>query len=285
MKRWLGLAALLALLFALSAAARVDFDYDSIDPAVKVHDLAGLLSDGEEARLAEEMQALGDEYETDVAAVTVDENPGTAQQLAEDIFDYCGFGYASGNDGVLLLIDMDNREVAIVTTGTAEHSIRQEQMGAILDEIAPKFTARDYADAVEVFIDCVRYELTCYAAEQNGEPLPPGYEAPYTPVSSSGSTANWPVRILVAAGIAAAVTGVRMFLLYRRHRPVQTASEAASYTVPDSFRVTRQEDVFLRSSVTKTRIPKDNGGSSGGSSGGFHTGSSGTSHGGGSRSF
>lgn len=285
MKRWLGLAALLALLFALPAAARVDFDYDSIDPAVKVHDLAGLLSDGEEARLAEEMQALGDEYETDVAAVTVDENPGTAQQLAEDIFDYCGFGYASGNDGVLLLVDMDNRETAIVTTGTAEHSIRQEQMGAILDEIAPKFTARDYADAVEVFIDCVRYELTCYAAEQNGEPLPPGYEAPYTPVSSSGSTANWPLRILVAAGIAAAVTGVRMFLLYRRHRPVQTASEAASYTVPDSFRVTRQEDVFLRSSVTKTRIPKDNGGSSGGSSGGFHTGSSGTSHGGGSRSF
>ena len=205
MKRWLGLAALLALLFALSAAARVDFDYDSIDPAVKVHDLAGLLSDGE------------------VAAVTVDENPGTAQQLAEDIFDYCGFGYASGNDGVLLLVDMDNRETAIVTTGTAEHSIRQEQMGAILDEIAPKFTARDYADAVEVFIDCVRYELTCYAAEQNGEPLPPGYEAPYTPVSASGSTANWPVRILVAAGIAAAVTGVRMFLLYRRHRPVQTA--------------------------------------------------------------
>ena len=51
MKRWLGLAALLALLFALPAAARVDFDYDSIDPAVKVHDLAGLLSDGEEARL------------------------------------------------------------------------------------------------------------------------------------------------------------------------------------------------------------------------------------------
>ena len=285
MKRWLGLAALLALLFALPAAARVDFDYDSIDPAVKVHDLAGLLSDGEEARLAEEMQALGDEYETDVAAVTVDENPGTAQQLAEDIFDYCGFGYASGNDGVLLLIDMDNRETAIVTTGTAEHSIRQEQMGAILDEIGPKLTARDYADAVEVFIDCVRYELTCYAAEQNGEPLPPGYEAPYTPVSASGSTANWPVCILVAAGIAAAVTGVRMFLLYRRHRPVQTASEAASYTVPDSFRVTRQEDVFLRSSVTKTRIPKDNGGSSGGSSGGFHTGSSGTSHGGGSRSF
>lgn len=285
MKRWLGLAALLALLFALPAAARVDFDYDSIDPAVKVHDLAGLLSDGEEARLAEEMQALGDEYETDVAAVTVDENPGTAQQLAEDIFDYCGFGYASGNDGVLLLIDMDNREVWIATRGQAKNAVRQSQIDPILDEIAPKLTARDYADAVEVFIDCVRYELACYAAEQNGESLPPGYEAPYTPASTSGSTANWPLRILVAAGIAAAVTGVRMFLLYRRHRPVQTASEAASYTLPDSFRVTRQEDVFLRSSVTKTHIPKNNGGSSGGSSGGHSSGGGGSSFGGGGRSF
>lgn len=285
MKRWLGLTVLLVLLFVLPVSARVSFDYDSIDPAVKVHDLAGLLSGGEETELGDAMQALRKEYETDVAAVTVDENPGTAQQLADDIFDYCGFGYGASKDGVLLLIDMDNREVAITTTGEAQYSIRQSQMDAILDEIAPKLTAGDYAGAVEAFIECVRYELAVYAADGDGEALPPGYAPPYTPAASSDSTANWPLRILIAAAIAAAATGVRMFILYRRHRPVQPASEAALYTVPNSFRVTRQEDVFLRSSVTKTRIPKDNVGSSGGSSGGFHTGSSGTSHGGGSRGF
>lgn len=284
MKRWLGLVALLVLLFTLPVSARVSFDYDSIDPAVKVHDLAGLLSAEQEAELATAMRQLGEEYETDVAAVTVDENPGTAQQLADDIFDYCGFGYETSKDGVLLLIDMDNRDVAITTTGEAKYSIRQSQMDAILDEIAPKLTAGDYAHAVEVFIECVRYELAVYAVGGDEEALPPGYDPPYTPTAASGSTANWPLRILVAAAIAAAMTGVRMFMLYRRHRPVQPAVEAASYTVPDSFKVTRSEDVFLRSSVTKTRIPKNNGGS-GGSSGGFHTSSSGTSHGGGSRGF
>lgn len=93
------LAALLALLFMLPVSARVSFDYDSIDPAVKVHDLAGLLSGGEETELGDAMKALRKEYETDVAAVTVDENPGTAQQLADDIFDYCGFGYGASKDG------------------------------------------------------------------------------------------------------------------------------------------------------------------------------------------
>ena len=156
MKRWLGLTVLLVLLFVLPVSARVSFDYDSIDPTVKVHDLAGLLSGGEETELGDAMQALRKEYETDVAAVTVDENPGTAQQLADDIFDYCGFGYGASKDGVLLLIDMDNREVAITTTGEAQYSIRQSQMDAILDEIAPKLTAGDYAGAVEAFIECVR---------------------------------------------------------------------------------------------------------------------------------
>lgn len=66
---------------------------------------------------------------------------------------------------MLLLIDMDNREVAITTTGEAQYSIRQSQMDAILDEIAPKLTAGDYAGAVEVFIACVRYELAVYAAD------------------------------------------------------------------------------------------------------------------------
>ena len=89
----------------------------------------GTLSGGERGTRRRDEGAQGRSKETDVAAVTVDESPGTAQQLADDIFDYCGFGYGASKDGVLLLIDMDNREVAITTTGEAQYSDTAEPDG------------------------------------------------------------------------------------------------------------------------------------------------------------
>ena len=64
------------------------------------------------------------------------------------------------------------------------------------------------------------------------------------------------------------------------NRLVKKGTQAGAY-VTGEIAITGQNDIFLRSSVTRTAIPKNT--SSGG--GGSHTGSSGTSHGGGGRSF
>ncbi len=142
-------------------------------------------------------------------------------------------------DGVLLLIDMDNREVAITTTGEAQYSIRQSQMDAILDEMRQ-------SSRRAIMPERWRHLLSASAMSWLSM-RPTGMERRFRRVMPPPShTCRFfrQHRQLAAAHplIAAAIARggdrcAHVYSAYRRHRPVQPASEAALYTVPNSFRL------------------------------------------------
>ena len=86
------------------------------DVVVRLLDEADLLTDSAEAALSEKLDEISLRQKLDVVIVTINETGDrTAAEYADDIYDYSGYA----EDGVLLLISVDDREWAVSTRGTA----------------------------------------------------------------------------------------------------------------------------------------------------------------------
>ena len=100
-----------------------------------VYDFAELL-ENEEA-LEAEIAELRERWTIDVVIVTTDDAHGkSSMEYADDFFDYNGFGYDKPmGDGVLFLIDMDNRQIWISTCGKAIIYFTDSRIDEALDDI------------------------------------------------------------------------------------------------------------------------------------------------------
>ena len=89
---------------------------DGEEQPPRLVDEAELLIDDEESSLADKLDTVSDKWQCDVAIVTVDSlGNKTATEFADDYFDYNGYGYGDNNDGIMLVISMENRDWAITT--------------------------------------------------------------------------------------------------------------------------------------------------------------------------
>ena len=74
-------------------------------------DDADLLTDSEEQELNTELDEISEKQQCDVVVVTENSLDGkSAQDYADDFFDYNGYGYGDEDSGVLFLIGMDERK-------------------------------------------------------------------------------------------------------------------------------------------------------------------------------
>ncbi len=123
-----------------------------------VYDFADLLTDEEEAELQIRAAALAEEQQADVVLLTTADSAGkSAQEYADDFYDDNGFGYgAEYGPGVLCLIDMDDREVAISTGGDTEsrviNAFTEEEIENVLDRVFEHVPDGDWYDAFLSFI-------------------------------------------------------------------------------------------------------------------------------------
>ena len=103
----------------------------SVDPADRIYDYAGLFSETERSALAEQADALAEKYQMDYAVVTIDDDEGLSSvDYAQDFYDYNAFA----PDGLLLLINMDYRELVICGTGRGEYIYNESQIDRMLDD-------------------------------------------------------------------------------------------------------------------------------------------------------
>lgn len=241
-------------------------DYQSIAPIVddnsaSVYDLANLL-DSEEI---ENLEALIEKVEAKkayrIVVVTTDYNPGTAMAYADDFFDFNGFG----EDGILFLLDMDNREQWISTTGVCtevsgekKSSFSQNEIERILDETTPWASEGDYYRCLEAFVKEVRnHENLLHTL------LPTGTS-------------------VVISIVLTVIVFVALIMQHKAKAPTNIANYKAE---TKAFQVGVNRAVFMGTQTNKRYIPPNNGSSGSGRSGGMHRSGSGRSHGGGVRKF
>ena len=249
-----------------------------VDASEKVYDFAELLTESEETSLYNQINTFINNYNMDMAVVTIKtNNKSSARDYADDFYDYNEFGIGSTFDGILFLIDMDNREMWISTTGQAIIMYDDYRIDKILDETYKYISQKDYYNCAKAFVEkSSSYALagkpssnSNYKIDKNGD---------YVRVNKESS---FPIfGIIVFSLIASSIfVGIACFM----HKTIRKATQAKHYLVKDSFNLTKKEDRFVTSHTSKVYDPPSSSSSSGGSS--THRSSSGRSHGGGGRSF
>ncbi len=263
----------------LAAALLCGFDEDE----QRVYDGAELLTAAEEEELQTLLTQQAQEARQDLIVVTVSDNEGkNAQAYADDFYDTHGFGYEQENgSGVLLLLDMDGREIYISTAGTAIEEYTDGEIEDTLDVLVPLMQDGAYMEVCRTFAGEAVRCLTGGDTAQNG-----AYDAGsdrFTEYDAGGEKTNWLGRAGICLLGAAVISGIIVFFIARGRKSRMTAG-SGTYLKNGRIDIRQSSDRFTHTTVVVRQIPKDNGSSGGGHSS-SHVSSGGRSHGGGGRSF
>ena len=249
----------------------------------QIIDSADLLSDQEMIELESKADRLMDDYGMDVVILTVDSLDGQyGQTKADDFYDENGYG----DNGVLFLLAMEEREWYISTSGDAIYALTDygiQQVGFVM---VPYLSQGDYYGAFDVFLD----ELPMYFdALEKGKPVD-GY-ADYSGDYYHGDREevlyyeeDTSPSLLVSLFFGVVAGGLTVLIMRGTMNTKKPQRSAGEYLIQDSYQLNTMQDLFLYSQVQKVRRQESSSGSGGGGSS-VHRSSSGRSHGGGGGRF
>ncbi len=257
-------------LFSLTASATPPLLVDS----------AGLLSDEEHAALLSVLEEIQTSRQFDVVILTVDSiGDQSPMAYADDYYDQNGYGYGENHDGCLLLLAMQSRDWWISTTGYGITAFTDAGIDYISDCFLPYLGNGEYYEGFSCFAGL------CDAFIEQANTGSP-YDIDDLINDYDDTVEDQPFQVLRPLAISLSIGLIVAFIITMawksQLKPVKFQNLAHEYLKKDSMKVTLNRDIFLYSTVSKTRIERDSG-SSGGSS--THSSSSGTSHGGGGGKF
>ena len=261
----------------------------------RVLDGAMLMTEEEIAALRARADAISAASGLDVTILTVDTTGGEdTNEFADDYYDESGYR----DDGILFLWPAEERELTISTEGGGIEIFTDYGIERIFDAVTPYFQAGDYAGGFGVYLDMAEEYI---GKADEGDPVDtyvpttdsydPIVDPPVVTKKAPGFSLCWLVVSLVLGFV---LGGLPLMKDKKAVQNVALKTNASDYTRPDSFEVSRANDVFLYQNVTRTPRASSSNSSSGGSgrSGGggvsrggstTHRSSSGAVHGGGSR--
>ncbi len=227
----------------------------------RVVDEADVLTPEEEQKLDDYIAGIREKYHFDVLILTMNSiGDRQGDYYAADYFDNNGYGEGPNHDGVCFFYvpqgDRNENTVFFVKTGSGERIFDPDTDDEIADQIRPYMRQKNYGGAFATYVLQVERRLEASV-----------------PVNRANRML--PIFLIVGLAIGAAVA----FSFKAQMKTVRRKSGAANYIRDGSFRLTRQQDIYLYTTTTRRRIETDNRGSGGG--GGSHgsfTGSSGTHH-------
>lgn len=240
-----------------------------------IKDFMNYLDPEQIAGLQETAEDIKNTYGLEPVIVITDDVEGkSSMAYADDYYDYNGYGVGADKSGLLMLINMADRDVWISTTGKAIDIFTDNRIDAMLDGIVSHLPEGDYADACISFLtDVETYALQGvpsgqYRIEQ---------EAPYRGTYWERAMALMTSPLVILVPLLISIGATVLITLSNKGKVTVTAQ---TYEEKGSFVMTRQVNDFIREHLTHVKIERNTG--SGSST---HTGGSGTSHGGGGRGF
>lgn len=245
----------------------------------KVSDNAGLMSESEIQSIELKISQLETKTGWEIFVVTIDDaGSSTTMEYNENWLN----DHLTGDDGVSYIIDMDNREYYISTTGETIRYLTNDRIDIILDAGADYIGSGDYAGVFEAMLSKTEaYYRAGIPEDQYNYDSDTGevsyYEKP--------KTIEW-YEILIALALAAGAFGITFGAVVGKYR-LKFGTYKYDFRANSSKKMKNQEDRFVNELVTHRHIPKNTDTSSGGggSRSTTHTGSGGRSYGGGGKKF
>ena len=270
-------AALAALVLAVTlAVSAFAVEGGFADLYYRMYDGAKVLTEDEDNELEDALEELSLRQSFDVTIASIEslESVGadSMEQFADDLYDYCQFGYGTDRDGVLLLVSVGDRKWHLSTCGYGITAFTDAGIQYLGQQLTPFMAEGDYAGAFRTFVQWTDDYVT---AAREGHPYDVN-NLPREPLS--------PMYLVLALGIGLVLAWVIVGVMKGQLRSVAFQENAASYVREGSMKLTNQRDLFLYRDVHRTEhVEEKDSSDSGGSS--THTSSSGTTHGGGGGSF
>lgn len=261
----------------------------------KVYDEAGLFSQNEEEALQAKAFELSEKIKLDTVILTIQDNKGkSSRAYADDFYDENGFGYGEGYDGLILLINMADREVYISTCGKAVEYFTDARIESILDKVYIYLSEENYSLGAEAFLTEVEYYF------QKGLPSNQYTYDEVTGTSNKGNLgvsqnqgsdvykpqkSNLASKLLIFLLISFGVGGISVGIMAINNKGRVSTSQS-TYLDRNSFKLINSQDRHVNTRVTFVYInteSKSSTSKAGRST--VHKSSSGRSHGGGGRKF
>ena len=246
-----------AISLAAAAAASLCLCINSFAASIYFEDNANLYTDDQEQTLMQEQQELCDYTGWNIAVITTDIDFPTdgskAIDYAESRYKEIYGSYSAS--GILYLIDTGYRQFSIGGDPDVNY-FNDARVQDMINRCNEKYYAYDDVGNVETFFECVR-EV---------------YDKGYFTGDKSSSSMGIAVLAGLIGGVVAAAIGVGVVISrYKFHSQTSTAN----YIRNDGVDMYRKNDIYLRETVTRTKIESSSGGSHG-SSGGHSMGGGGS---------
>lgn len=250
------------------------FAAGSSGASIRLVDMADVLSAAEEAAIGDDLDRVSERQQLDVVIVTVNHLDGKSlMEYADDYYDENNYGFGSGKDGVLYLVNIQNDgsyekgNSWISTTGYGITAFTDAGIQYIGKQITPDLLDENYADAFQKFL-MLADDFVSRA--RNGEPFDVD-SLPKDPFPMGGA-------ILLSLIIGFVIALIQTRKMKKDLKSVRFQSGASAYVKRGGLQLTKESDVFLYAHVDRQERARESS-SDGGSS--THTSSSGTTHGGG----
>ena len=277
MKKIFSLLLAAVLFVSFSAFA---FAYES-----EVKDYANLFSEDELSQIASAASDYTASSDISLSVLTINDAQGlSSEEYANDYIDNLIDNEGWNESSMLFLVDMDNRNVWVSTTGRAEDTYYD--IDSIIDGGYDYLVNGEYAQCILGMIDAADNEA--YFFDNEGEIVEEHYiyfpedafeyEHDYDVQRSVGIT---DVLIYIIVGIG--IGGISVLIVKSRYKNFGKGDEFDTDDV--LLNLTGTNDTVISRNVVTTRIPRNNNHHRGGASGGVRPSGGGRSHGGGGRSF
>ena len=211
-KRILAMIFVLALCFCtVIPAFAVDAD-GFVSEYERVQDMAKLLSESEREALIKTLDELSERQKMDVIVVTTNTLDGKKpMEYADDIYDYCKYGYGEKRDGLLFLVSMEDRDWWISTCGYGITAFTDAGIQYIGEQMVEDLGDGNYAAAFNTFAELSDDFIT---KSREGEPYDKS-NLPKGPLSIVWIV----ISILVGIGLAMFIVGRMKARLYEERQP------------------------------------------------------------------
>ncbi len=137
----------------------------------RVNDYAGILSQAAEASLERELKAHEDSTTNQIVVLTVSSLEGeNLEEVANQVFNAWGLGQRGKDNGVLLLVAVDDRKLRIEVGNGLEGVLTDAHCGRIIrNEITPSFKSKEYEAGIAGGVAAIRGAIYgTYAAQDPG---------------------------------------------------------------------------------------------------------------------
>jgi len=265
MRRCFVLIAMLVMMNSMVAFAESESPF--------IDDGANVLSSSEISELTAKIEkVLKDTFAIDNLVIVtrngIDQSP---EDFAADYYDQNGYS----EDGILLLLDLEERDWYISTSGRAISRFSDDTLDLMGTRMLSYLKDERYDSAFSIFIDDVAYCL-----ENSGREYWERYNH-HLDIRASGLKIVL-MMLPIALTIALIIINISVYMMNH----VSRKKDATKYAT--DFKLIGKNDIFLRSHTTVTEIKTDNnsGGRGGGGGKSFSSrsttriGSSGRTHGG-----